>query len=74
MPLALAAAVLSALAIFGVLRLARTPTALVEGVQLRIMQPNLQQDEKFDYTAKAEVMKLYLELSRRKSRRGYARA
>ena len=67
LPLALAAAVLSALAIFGVLRLARTPTALVEGVQLRIMQPNLQQDEKFDYTAKAEVMKLYLELSRRKS-------
>ena len=30
----------------------RTPTAFVDGVQLRIMQPNLQQDEKFNYGAK----------------------
>ena len=70
LPLALAAAVLAALALFGVLRLARTPTALVEGVQLRIMQPNLQQDEKFDYTAKAQVMKLYLDLSKREAGTG----
>jgi apolipoprotein N-acyltransferase len=67
LPLALAAVVLAALAIFGVLRLARTPTTLVDGVRLRIMQPNLQQDEKFDYTAKAQVMKLYLDLSRGKA-------
>ena len=42
-----------------------TPTAFVRDVQLRIMQPNLQQDEKFDYTAKDQVMKHYLDLSRR---------
>ncbi len=65
LPLTLAAAVLAALAVYGALRLARTPTAFVPGVQLRIMQPNLQQDEKFDYTAKDQVMKHYLDLSRR---------
>ena len=70
LPLALAAVVLAAIALFGVLRLARTPTVLVEGVNLRIMQPNLQQDEKFDYTAKAQVMKLYLELSKREAGTG----
>ena len=70
LPLALAAVVLVALAVFGVLRLARTPTVLVEDVNLRIMQPNLQQDEKFDYTAKAQVMKLYLELSKREAGTG----
>jgi apolipoprotein N-acyltransferase len=34
---------------------------------LRIMQPNLQQDVKFNYSAKAEVMKKYLALSDRAS-------
>jgi apolipoprotein N-acyltransferase len=65
LPVTLAAAALAALAVYGTLRLARTPTAFVPGVQLRIMQPNLQQDEKFDYTAKDQVMKHYLDLSRR---------
>jgi apolipoprotein N-acyltransferase len=65
LPVTLAVAVLAALAVYGTLRLARTPTAFVPGVQLRIMQPNLQQDEKFDYTAKDQVMKHYLDLSRR---------
>ena len=30
-------------------------------VKLRIMQPNLQQDDKFNYAAKAEVMQKYLD-------------
>jgi apolipoprotein N-acyltransferase len=65
LPVMLAAATLTALAVFGALRLINTPTAFAPGVQLRIMQPNLQQDEKFDYTAKDQVMKHYLDLSRR---------
>jgi apolipoprotein N-acyltransferase len=36
-------------------------------VKLRIMQPNLQQDVKFNYAAKAEVMQKYLALSDRAS-------
>ena len=36
-------------------------------VKLRIMQPNLQQDVKFNYSAKAEVMQKYLALSDRAS-------
>ena len=37
----------------------------VDGVKLRIMQPNLQQDEKFNYAAKDQVMARYLALSDR---------
>jgi hypothetical protein len=37
----------------------------VNGVRLRIMQPNLQQDDKFNYSAKADVMSRYLRLSDR---------
>jgi apolipoprotein N-acyltransferase len=37
-----AVTVLIALAVFGTLRLSRTPTSFVDGVRLRIMQPNLQ--------------------------------
>ena len=43
---------LAALAVFGTIRLALNPTEMVDGVRLRIMQPNLQQDEKFNYGAK----------------------
>src|SRR5262249_7640881 len=39
----------------------------VEGVRLRIMQPNLQQDEKFSYAQKQSVMSRYLALSDRAS-------
>jgi apolipoprotein N-acyltransferase len=52
---------------FGAVRLARTPTRLVDGVQLRIMQPNLQQDVRFNYAAKRHVMDRYLDLSERPS-------
>jgi apolipoprotein N-acyltransferase len=51
--------------IYGGIRLARQPTTLVENVKLRLMQPNLQQDVRFNYSAKAEVMQKYLALSDR---------
>jgi apolipoprotein N-acyltransferase len=40
---------------------------LVDGVRLRIMQPNLQQDVRFNYAAKQEVMDRYIVLSDRVS-------
>jgi apolipoprotein N-acyltransferase len=58
---------LVAMGIFGAVRLARHPTATVANVKLRIMQPNLQQDVRFNYAAKAEVMQKYLALSDRAS-------
>jgi apolipoprotein N-acyltransferase len=63
----LGAAVIAALAIYGAVRLEQTPTRFVEGVRVRIMQPNLQQDEKFNYSQKQEVMSRYLALSERGS-------
>ncbi|HEY4774045.1 MAG TPA: apolipoprotein N-acyltransferase [Xanthobacteraceae bacterium] len=62
-----AAIVLIAMWVYGAARLAATPTTLVEGVRLRIMQPNLQQDTKFNYAAKPEVLRRYFELSARAS-------
>jgi apolipoprotein N-acyltransferase len=62
-PIAASLAVLAGLAAFGALRLATTPTEFVPDVQLRIMQPNLQQDQKFNYAAKETVMRRYLALS-----------
>ncbi len=59
--------VLVAMGIFGAARLSREPTRMVADVKLRIMQPNLQQDVKFNYAAKAEVMRKYLTLSDRAS-------
>lgn len=55
--------ILMAMAAFGAVRLAQNPTETVGGVRLRLMQPNLQQDQKFNYGAKQQVMNLYLELS-----------
>src|SRR4029079_16847428 len=46
LPLLLALLLLAPLAGYGAWRLSRTPTAFVDGVRLRIMQPNLQQDDK----------------------------
>ena len=60
-----AVAGLGALALFGAVRLALNPTETEDGVHLRIMQPNLQQDVKFNYGAKNEVMRRYVELSER---------
>ncbi len=65
LPPALAAATLAAMAVFGAIRLAQPPAGFVDGVRLRIMQPNLQQDIKFNYSAKQQVMSHYLALSDR---------
>jgi apolipoprotein N-acyltransferase len=53
--------------IFGAVRLRLQPTTMVANIRLRIMQPNLQQDVRFNYAAKAEVMQKYLSLSDRAS-------
>ena len=62
-----ALSLLVAMGIYGAVRLSLQPTAMVTKVKLRIMQPNLQQDVKFNYAAKAEVMQKYLTLSDRAS-------
>jgi len=64
---AAALALLVAMGIFGAARLSLQPTKMVADVKLRIMQPNLQQDVKFNYAAKADVMQKYLTLSDRAS-------
>jgi apolipoprotein N-acyltransferase len=55
------------MATYGAIRLQRTPTDFVDAVRLRIMQPNLQQDDKFRYSQKQAVMARYLALSERAS-------
>ena len=67
LPLALAVVILAVMSGFGAFRLARTPTRFVDGVHLRIMQPNLPQDAKFNYAAKQKVMERYIGLSERVS-------
>jgi apolipoprotein N-acyltransferase len=67
LPLLLGVAVLVGLGGWGALRLLRLPTQLVEKVHLRIMQPNLQQDVKFNYAARHEVINRYIALSNRAS-------
>ncbi|MEW6454388.1 MAG: apolipoprotein N-acyltransferase [Pseudomonadota bacterium] len=67
LPLAIGLFVLACLALYGTLRLARNTTEFVPDVRLRIMQPNLQQDEKFNYSAKQRVMNHYIQLSDRAS-------
>ena len=64
-PAAVGLCVLAALAVHGWVRLATTPTHFVDGVRLRIMQPNLPQDVKFNHGAKQQVMARYLALSDR---------
>jgi apolipoprotein N-acyltransferase len=59
------ALVLAALAVFGALRLTSIPTTFADHVELRIMQPDLPQDARFNYGARAEIMKRYVALSRR---------
>ena len=65
LPLLLAIVTLAALAAYGAARLSLQPTEFVDGVRLRIMQPNLPQDEKFNYNAKQQVMSRYIALSNR---------
>lgn len=65
LPLTIALATLAGLIGYGAARLAANPTAYVPGVRLRIMQPNIPQDQRFNYAAKAEIMRRYLALSDR---------
>jgi apolipoprotein N-acyltransferase len=64
-PPVLAAATLVALAGFGAWRIPATPSPLVAGVKLRIMQPNLPQDAKFRPEAGEAILNQYLALSDR---------
>ena len=57
--------ILAAFAIYGAARLTLHPTTFANGVMLRVMQPNLQQDDKFNYSAKTQIMARYQRLSER---------
>ena len=63
MPLLIGIAALIGVAGYGASRLHRNPTRLVDKVHLRIMQPNLQQDVRFNYAARQQVMNRYVALS-----------
>ncbi|NGX99317.1 MAG: apolipoprotein N-acyltransferase, partial [Candidatus Afipia apatlaquensis] len=64
-PLVVSLVLLAAMGGYGAIRLANQPTQFVDKVKLRLMQPNLQQDVKFNYAAKQMVMEKYLSLSDR---------
>jgi apolipoprotein N-acyltransferase len=63
MPLVMAGCALATLAAYGGLRLASNPTEMMDGVHLRIMQPNIPQDERFSYAAKPQIMARYVAMS-----------
>ena len=65
LPLALGMIALAIMSGFGAWRLAQNPTRMVDNVRLRLMQPNLPQDEKFNYAARQKIMSHYLSLSER---------
>jgi apolipoprotein N-acyltransferase len=60
---AAAGCTLAVLAAYGELRLAGHPTEMVDGAHLRLMQPNIPQDEGFKYSARAAIVARYIELS-----------
>jgi apolipoprotein N-acyltransferase len=60
-----AALLLACLAMFGALRLAMNPTQEAADVKLRLMQPNLPQDAKFNPNNGPEILRRYLALSDR---------
>jgi apolipoprotein N-acyltransferase len=65
LPVGCAIATLAILAAYGSVRLARAPTSYVDNIQLRLIQPNLQHDQKFNYALRHQVMSHYLALSDR---------
>jgi len=65
LPFALSLILLTADGGYGAWRLEQHPTQFVSGVKLRLMQPNLQQDVKFNYSAKDAVIAKYMALSDR---------
>jgi apolipoprotein N-acyltransferase len=58
-----AVAVLAVMAVFGAARVPREAVPAVENVRLRIMQPNLPQDAKFNPRNRDAIMRRYLSLS-----------
>jgi len=62
---AIAAVVLALLGAFGGYRLATTETEFVADAKLRIMQPNLPQDQKFQASAKHAILDRYISISDR---------
>nr|WP_047580163.1 apolipoprotein N-acyltransferase [Methylobacterium sp. ZNC0032] len=65
LPLLLAFVALAGLFAFGLWRMPDAPSPLVAGVKLRLMQPNLPQDAKFNSHNGAAILERYLELSDR---------
>jgi apolipoprotein N-acyltransferase len=59
----IALGLLLSIAAFGALRIPSAPSASVENVRLRIMQPNLPQDAKFNPRNRDAIMRRYLNLS-----------
>jgi len=59
----LAAAALAGIALFGAWRVPAAPVAEVADVRLRIMQPNLPQDAKFNPRNRDAIMQRYLRIS-----------
>lgn len=70
----IAAALLAAMAAFGFWRVPSEPMATVENVRLRIMQPNLPQDAKFNPRNRDAIMRRYLTLSASTGRDGQTAA
>ncbi len=64
MPVVLAGLTLATMAVLGAIRLAGIPVGMVDGVRLRIMQPNIPQDEKFNYANKDRILNRYIALSK----------
>jgi apolipoprotein N-acyltransferase len=64
-PIVMGLAALALLAAFGVVRLSAPDAALLAGVKLRIMQPNVAQDATFRPQNKDAIMRRYLALSDR---------
>ncbi|HYA80923.1 MAG TPA: apolipoprotein N-acyltransferase [Methylocystis sp.] len=58
-----ALALLIAMGGYGAQRLARSETGFVDGVKLRLMQPNVQQDAKFRPESGLDILRNYLALS-----------
>lgn len=66
--IAAAVVVVAAAAGWGAARLAAGPTRFVPGVNLRIMQPALPQDQKFNYGRREEIFAGYLQQSAQPSK------
>ena len=62
-PVVAGAAALAVLAGFGAWRLDWPPPGFVPGVRLRILQPNVTQDDEFTYARRNDILRRYLALS-----------